>query len=324
MLNARLRCAFAAISCCCFANTGAAQSLPEPKPVPLVQVLPQAHDQASFQRDGQELTRYHFGPDGRRTYLFPINGPAGRSLTRIGHPHDPVSHSHHNSVWVSHHMVDGVDFWGDRGKGKIVHQRIERYDDGDRAGSLVAVNHWTNDAGEKLIEERRRVEVVLLSEGEWSLTIDLELTANSRPITLGKTPFGLVAVRMAKTIGVHDGGGRIHNSEGGVNEAGVFWKPARWCDYSGVIAPGVIEGITLMDHPKNPNHPTVFHVRDDGWMGSSLTFDADRTLEKGVPLKLRYGLYIHRGMPEVGQLQQRWQAFAEQQPPATLAPVKKK
>ena len=38
--------------------------------------------------------------------------------------------------------------------------------------------------------------------------------------------------------GVHDGGGTIRNSEGGVNEAGVFWKPARWCDYSGRIQTG--------------------------------------------------------------------------------------
>ena len=65
-------------------------------------------------------------------------GPSGRSLTRMGHPHDPVTHSHHNSVWVSHHDVNGESFWDDRGPGRIVHRRVIRYDDGDDAASLVA------------------------------------------------------------------------------------------------------------------------------------------------------------------------------------------
>src|SRR5437762_298693 len=80
----------------------------EPAPVPSMQVVPQPYDQASFQRDGNDLTRYHFGPTLRRPFLFPIMGASGRSLTRMGHPHDPIGHSHHNSFWISHHDVDGV------------------------------------------------------------------------------------------------------------------------------------------------------------------------------------------------------------------------
>jgi hypothetical protein len=116
---------------------------------------------------------------------------------------------------------------------------------------------------------------------------------------------------MAKTIGVRDGGGIIRNSEGGVNEKLVLWKPARWVDYSGPITANAREGITLMDHPSNPNHPTVFHVRDDGWMGASLTFAGPRVLKPGTPLRLRYGLYVHAGVPSVVDLQQHWQVFSE-------------
>ena len=298
---------------------------PLPKPVPAMQVLPLPNGEASFTRDGAELTRYHFGPTLNRPFLYPMIGPSGRSLTRMGHPRDPIGHSHHNSVWVSHFIVDGVDFWGDRNKGRIEHQRMEQYEDTPEAAWLVGVNHWTRmEPREVLLVERRRVQVEPLDNGEWFLTLDLELAPPPQKMstTLDKTPFGVVGVRMAKTIGVHDGGGRILNSAGGVNEQGVFWKPAKWCDYSGPITPTASEGIALLDHPYNPNHPTVFHVRNDGWMGTSLTFDAPRTIEADKPLRLRYGLYVHAGAPTVEHLEKRWQAFAQTQPPASLAPVK--
>jgi hypothetical protein len=159
--------------------------------------------------------------------------------------------------------------------------------------------------------------VQLLANNEWLLITDLQFEAKDRDATFGKTPFGLVGVRMAKSIGVNDGGGTIRNSEGNVDEAGpngCFWKHAKWCDYSGPIFPGAAEGITLMDHPSNPNHPTVFHVRVDGWMGSALTFDAPRTLAPGKPLQLRYGFYVHSGAPAVSALQKRWDEFAATKP----------
>ena len=300
---------------------------PRGKPVPRLQAIPQPYDQVSFQRDGQEIARYHFGRDLRRPFVFPIVGPSGRPLTRMGHPRDPESHSHHNSVWVSHHIVNGVDFWGDRGsgKGKIVHQRIEKLEDEPHPGdvaAVTAVNHWVNEQDNRvLFVERRRKEVRLLEAGEWLLVLDLHLEAKDGPVTLGKTPFGLVGVRMAKTIGVHDGGGTVRNSEGGVNEKGVFWKKARWVDYSGPVAGNVSEGVTLMDHPSNPNHPSVFHVRDDGWMGASLTFDGERVVRPGQPLGLRYGLYVHAGVPPPEKLEAQWKSFAaDPMPPAAKAP----
>ncbi len=288
----------------------------QPKPIPRVQTIPLPYDQVSFQRDGQEITRYHFGSTLRRPFLYPVIGPAGRSLTRMGHPHDPVGHSHHNSIWVSHNDVNGTSFWADRGKqsGKIIHQRIEKLTDSDTDAHVTAVNAWIDDSSKKtLLLERRRVNVTLLDKGEWFVTLDLELEPAKEDVMFGKTPFGLVAVRMAKTIGVRDGGGTIRNSAGQVDEKEVFWKPAKWVDYSGAITPKAIEGITLMDHPRNFNHPSVFHVRNDGWMGSSLTFNEALKLPAGKSLRLRYGFYIHAGQPSLAALEQRWAEFAKTQ-----------
>ncbi len=293
------------------AALAAEPALPSAKPVPWMQAVPQAHAQVSFQRDGVEVARYHYGDDLNRPFLFPVIGPSGRSLTRMGHPRDPQGHSHHNSVWISHQFVNGVNFWGDSSGARIVHLRTRRMDDSDEAAFLETENAWRDKDGATLLTELRRTTVRDLASGELLLVIETQLEARGAEVKLDESAFGMFAVRMAKTIGVHDGGGTIRNSQGGVDEANCFRKPARWCDYSGPITATAIEGITLLDHPMNAHHPVPFHVRNDGWMGASLTFAGAIVIKPGAPLRLRYGLYVHAGLPPVEALENRWREFAE-------------
>ena len=85
-----------------------------PPPVPRVQVVPLPHHITSFQLDGRELTACHYDPLDPRPFWYPLRASAEPSLTRMGHPHDPHGHSHHNSVWISHNDLNGLDFWGGR------------------------------------------------------------------------------------------------------------------------------------------------------------------------------------------------------------------
>ena len=172
-------------------------------------------------------------------------------------------------------------------------------------------NSWLAQDGKPVMRELRRTAVQTLPDGEWMLLIDTQLEARADEVTLGQTAFGLLGVRVAKAIGVKDGGGTIRNSEGGVDEAGCFRKPARWVDYSGPITATATEGLTLMDHPLNLNHPVPFHVRDDGWMGAALTFPGAHTIKPGEPLRLRYALYVHSGMPAADALDRRWTEFSK-------------
>jgi len=286
------------------------------KAPPPLQALPLPHHQAAFERDGGELARYHFDPGDRRPFWYPIQGSAGRSLTRMGHPHDPITHSHHNSVWISHHDVNGTDFWGDHGKGKgrIVHQRVLEYWDGEEAAGMRSLNHWITDgAAAPLLEETRQSEVVAAPHGGWYLIIDLTLSPpeGAAPVTFNQTAFGLIGVRVAKSLGVHDGGGRIMNSEGASGEKAIFRKPARWVDYSGRITKHSSAGITLMDHPDNPGFPSPFHVRGDGWMGICLSFDQAIEVTRTKPLIRRYALWVHDGIPDTAQATHAFEFFTK-------------
>ena len=166
--------------------------LPDAKPVPRVQATPLPYDQASIQVNGEELTRYHFGPGLRRPFHFPVVGPSGRSLTRMGHPHDPVTHSHHNSVWISHHDVSGDCFWDDRGPGRIVHRAGLPLDDGDDAAPVIALNDWSSAGDRVLLVERRRMTVRPVGGRLHVIDLDLQFGPRAGSTTLGKTPFGLV------------------------------------------------------------------------------------------------------------------------------------
>src|SRR3954468_22367864 len=133
----------------------------EPKHVPRTQAVPLPYDQVSLQHDGKELARMHFGPGLLRPFVYPINGPSGKTLTRMGHPHDPVTHSHHNSVWMSHQFVNGVNFWEDRAA-HIVHQKLTRLDDGPDAAAIEMLNAWQNKDGKTQMIEHRRTGVQIL------------------------------------------------------------------------------------------------------------------------------------------------------------------
>ena len=151
----------------------------------------------------------------------------------------------------------------------------------------------------------------------------LEIQVTLRPpgpapfVRLGKTNFGLLAVRVAKTMSTHFGGGRLRDSEGRKGEAEIFGNTARWVDYSGIVAAGqgaerktVEEGITYFDHPANPRSPTAWHVREDGWMGASFCLQEGYTIDAGAPLRLRYLLYAHAGLYEQTEAEAMHKAFA--------------
>lgn len=266
------------------------------------QALPLPDEQVSFLVEGRERLRWHFNAKYPRPFFYPLNGPRGLSLTRMGHPGAP-NHDHHRSVWFAHHKVLGIDFWSDTGTSKIRQRQWLAYHDGDDFAGMAVVLDWLDGHDpQPLIEQQLAVAVMAgPREGETLVEIATTFRPVAERLELGMSNFGFLAVRVAKEISGYFGGGQLHDSEGRRGEKEIFNQPARWVDYSGTILKGdgdesdqpISEGVTLFEHPSNFGYPHRWHVREDGWMGPSQCREAPLELKREEPLELRFLLHAH-------------------------------
>ena len=267
--------------------------------------------QVSLQIDGSEVTRWHFGADYPRPFFFPFNGPSGVSLTRMGHPGAP-NHDHHRSVWLAHYKVEGVDFWSDETEARVRQKSWFAYNDGDEEGIMASSLGWFDKDGSEILDQDLVAAIRPGDRGEYFLELQITFRPGSgrNEVMLEQTNFGFLAVRLAKSLSGHFGGGLISNSEGLVGEKAIFGKRSRWMDYSGHVAAWpnsngkgnfrgqrgwVPEGVTYFDHPTNPRYPTHWHVREDGWMGAAFGLADPFQITSEYPLRLRYLLHAHQG-----------------------------
>jgi hypothetical protein len=284
---------------------------------PRCQVVPLPDHQAAFQIDGQERVRWHFGPQYPRPFFYPLLGPSRRPLTRMGHPGAP-DHDHHRSIWFAHHKVLGIDFWSDRTEARIVQKQWLAYEDGEAEAAMAVRLEWRDGHDPRPLLEQELVAGVRPGEGtpggaEGETLLELQATfrPTAESLELGQTNFGFLAVRVARSISAHFGGGQLQNSEGQRGEKEVFGQRARWMDYSGEVAAGASEGITYFDHPQNRGHPSSWHVRDDGWMAASPCFRGPLSISREEPLVLRYLLFAHGGTLDASRSEKIARAFAE-------------
>jgi hypothetical protein len=283
---------------------------------PRCQVLPLPDHQTALSIDGRERTRWHYGPGYPGPFFYPIIGPSGSSLTRMGHPGAP-NHDHHRSVWFAHNKVLGIDFWGYNSPARIAQLHWLAYEEGDEEALLATRLHWQDghDPG-YLIEQDLVAAIRPLTDGEWVLELQSRFLSRADSLEFGQTNFGFLAVRVAKNLSEYFGGGKLTNSEGQTGEQAIFGNRARWMDYSGPVPAVKLngrghawEGITYFDHPSNPGFPCHWHVREDGWMGASICMKTALMTTREKPLELRYLLHIHREPVDKRRADQVAQAF---------------
>lgn len=280
--------------------------------VPRVRIEPLAERQLGFFIGQTEVTRWHFSDLAPRPYFFPVNGPSGQSLTRMGHPGAP-NHDHHRSFWFAHSDLLGIDFWSETTAARIRQSQWYAIEDGIRTQGTESARIafellWTDGHDPKpLIKQDVFATLRALPRG-WTLELQNDFRATAQGVEFRKSNFGFVGLRVAKSLSVVFGGGKITGADGMEGEPELFGRANRWMDYSGPVftqpAPteGVVEGLTLIDHAKNPNHPTKWHVREDGWIGPSISRDQSILVPQESPLTVRYLLFVHPGGCDAAQI----------------------
>ena len=297
-------------------------------PFPAVQVLPDANDRVWVSHDSRNLIGYCYGGPYRKPFFYPVNGPSGRSVTRLGHPRDfSGGHDHHRSLWIEHESVNNVSFETEHlhfyagsnsplvGIGRIVHNSFLRQEDGPVYARLEMALDWVSHEREVLLKEIRRVRVYPLAGGEQLIDFDLTFEPQVEQVTFGQSTFGILAARVAHSLEAGRGGGRILNAHGALNEEEVHRQQAEWCDYSGPISPNETNGIAIFGHPENIDHPHTWHVRDDGWMCAAPFARHAKTICRGDTLSFRFRVFVHDG-DDGARVAARYAEYAQ---PATVS-----
>ena len=273
--------------------------------------------------NGKLFTEYNY-QDVPRPFFYPVIGPTGVPIIR----HWPMKegkdeaqdHVHHKSLWFTHGEVNGQDFWGEGSRsGKIVHDGFVKVESGSRVGVIESKNKWVAKDGKVVCTDTRTHRFYNRPGGQ---IMDFEITihASEGKVVLGDTKEGSMAIRLAPTMRVEGkvGKGHIINSEGHKDKS-AWGKRAAWCDYYGPVE-GETVGVAIFDHPKNPKHPTWWHVRTYGLFAANPfgvhNFEGGRkgvgdiTIEAGKSLTFKYRFYFHKGDARQGKVAERYREYA--------------
>lgn len=272
---------------------------------------------------GKLFTRYHYGEQWARPFLYPFIGPKDTPVTRAYPMRDDVEgedrdHPHHRSVWVAHGKINGTDNWSEmEGHAFIRHRKFEEVTGGSVFGRIRAVNNWVNSEGAKEMEEVREMTFFNL-ESERLVDMRMKFEATDGEVCIGDTKEGgVLSIRVASSMNGNKGG-LITNVYGGVTESETWGKPAHWVDYSGPVGSETM-GIAVMDHPSSFRYPTRWHVRDYGLFTANpfalsdyepeRGIKGDYTMRNGERINFAYRIYVHEGGVDQANVRDRYLGF---------------
>jgi hypothetical protein len=239
------------------------------------------------------------------------------------HTKEHHEHPHHRSLWFTHGAVNGHDFWSEaKNFGKIVHDGFSEVKSGKDTGVIRAKNKWVAADGTVVCTDETTLRFhAPKSPSERLLDWEVTIRALDKDVVFGDTKEGSMGLRLAETMRLKGkvGKGHIVNSEG-VKDGETWGKRAVWCDYYGPVE-GKVVGIAMFDHPRNPRHPTWWHVRDYGLFAANPfgKHDFEKLQDKtagdlkipaGQSLTFRWRFYLHEGDHEQGKVAQRYSDYA--------------
>lgn len=233
--------------------------------------------------------------DIKKPVLYPIMASTGTEITR-GYPLNPrpgerVDHPHQLGLCFNYGHVNGYDFWNNSTAipeerrdryGTIIHVSIDKLS--GTKGMMVTSESWIDPSGKELLAET--TEYHFIAEGNARIIDRITtLTATGDDVTMKDTKEGGFGIRVARQLELpskeeliltdsqgnpttvkqmsNEGiTGNYRSSEGITGEA-VYATRGKWVNLYGTIGNEKIS-VVMVDHPKNPGHPTYWHARGYG------------------------------------------------------------
>lgn len=288
---------------------------------------------------GEAFATYNTSKELPKPFFSPVKGTGGSILTRS--IPDQKEHPHHKGIWVAVDEINEVKHWAEKGKivnasvnlmsgsagdaevseyWKNALQRYAALCGAPLAGSsrsssadsaegnparMRVVNHWLDTEGEPVVTETTTISIY----ANRLMTYAITFSAGDEQVTFGDTKEGMLGFRMVDSMRENEGG-QVRNSDGLEGSKACWGKVADWVDYYGQ-ADGKTHGVTLMDHPLNFRR-SRYHVRNYGLFSMSPFGERAYTggkrpadhliLMPGGSVTLRYGLYIHDGDTNAGNV----------------------
>ncbi|MET0296344.1 MAG: PmoA family protein [Microbacterium sp.] len=265
-------------------------------------------------RDGEvELFRYTYVPDSPqfespKPYTDPIRTRAGRVVS-LFRPHD---HVWHKGIAWSLPVVDDENFWGGptfvpgrfyvqlENDGTQSHRAVESAAvDGDVARFAHELE-WITQGGVRMFSERRTLTARIVSDDEWVLTFETQMTnvtdaviSIGSPTTRGRenAGYGGLFWRGPRSFT----GGIAISPEGSGSGDAVRGQRHEWMAYAGrhdaIDAESVI---AIVDDRENPRHPPQWFARSEEFacLNPAPFFSEELEVAPGETVVFRYAVGI--------------------------------
>jgi hypothetical protein len=267
---------------------------------------------------GKPVARYRWKDgDIRRPFFHHLHAPDGRQVTR-NHPpiagKDATDHdTFHPGLWMSFGDLSGQDYW--RNKARVVKEG-EGFARGEPFTFSEQLGFYDGDD----VEIGRQDNSIAFQHTPlgYLLLWKAHFRAPDRDLVFGDQEEMGLGVRVHTELTVKSGG-TIRDSEGRVNEKGVWGKTAKWCAYYRTFKEkdgALHRGVVLFADPEN-FRPSWWHARDYGLLvanafGKNAFTGGEKSrvvVKKGESLTLRYGVLLFSHTGETPRLEEGYQAF---------------
>ena len=288
-------------------------------------------DKLRVEINGELFTEYHF-KGAPHVYFYPVFGPGGLPMTRDwpmkNSSGEEQDHPHHRSLWYSHGEVNGIDFWSEgRKAGKIEHDKFLEIKSGADAGLIRSTCNWVAPDGAVICTDERLFKVYARPNRERLFDFEVTLKAGKNDVVLGDTKEGTMAIRVAESMRLKPNKYNKGKPTGhivlstGVKGDDTWGKAADWCDYSGPAQDKIV-GVAIFDHPRNPRHPTTWHVRDYGLFAANPfglhdfekkpSGTGDLKIPAGKSITFRHRFYMHEGDDAQARVAEHYQEYVKE------------